>query len=265
MSLRGAILLAALTALPAEGAELSPAETAFRELRFQAQGAAPSCKTAYGEIVYVGATDEELVACLEENPAAATLRIASLGGPVIPAMIAARMIAARGMDVIVAGFCGSSCGNYIAAAARRLTVLEDSAIMLHGAPLGDPQAQREQANAALRNAGLSEERISEALLDEATGILQQQRALHDRFAADFAVGSEWYDLTEYYRALERLPGRGPQLIVSPDFARACLGFPQIGTYWYPQTPEARDRLRRQIGSPIMLMGADLPTPAGCGN
>jgi hypothetical protein len=263
VTLRGAILLAALVAAPATAQTLSPAESAFRELRLQAQGAAPICQSAQAAIAYAGPTDEGLVDCLEAYPAATSLRIASLGGPVLPAMQAARTIAARGMDVTVVGFCGSSCGNYIAAAARRLTVLEDSAIMLHGAPLADPQAQREQALGALANAGLAENRITEAMLDEATAILQVQRDWHDAFAADFAVGSEWYDLTAYYRALERLPAPGPQLLVSPDFARACLGHPEIGSYWYPQDDAARQRLWYLIGSPVMIMGAHLPTPASC--
>jgi hypothetical protein len=265
--LRGAILLAApilAVTAPAAGSEMTDAEKAFMNLRLQSQGADPLCTAANGEIVYAGPTDESLLACLEAWPAAASLRIASLGGPVNPAMVAARMIAERGMDVTVVGFCASSCGNYIVAAARRLTVLEDSAIMLHGAPLADPQAQREKALRAFSAAGIAENAISAAMLDEAVGMLQQQRDWHDAFAADFAVGSEWYDLTDYYRATENFPGLGPQLIVSPEFARACLGHPQIGSYWHPQTAEARNRLLGQIGSPIMVMGIDLPTPAACG-
>jgi hypothetical protein len=264
MNLRGAILLAALaTAVPA-AAEMTPAEEAFQNLRLQSRGGDPLCTAANGEIVYAGPTDESLLACLESNPDATSLRIASLGGPVNPAMAAGRTIAARGMDVTVVGYCASSCGNYIVAAARRLTVLEDSAIMLHGAPLADPQAQREQALRAFAVAGIAEDAITEDLLAQAVGMLQQQRDWHEAFAADFAVRSEWYDLTAYYRATADSPGLAPQLIVSPDFARACLGHPEIVGYWYPGTAEARDRLLHQIGSPIFVMGSDMPTPASCG-
>jgi hypothetical protein len=264
MGLRGAILFAALmSAIPAGAAEMTPAEKAFMNLRLQSQGGAPLCTTANGEIVYAGPTDESLQACLEAYPAAISLRIASLGGPAVQAIVAARMIAARGMDVTIVGFCGSSCGNYIAAAARRLTVLEDSAIMLHGAPPADPQAQREQARRAFAAAGIAPEKITAAVLDEAVGILQGQRDFHDGFAAEFAVGSEWYDLTAYYRDTADYPGLAPQLIVSPEFARACLGGPEIAGYWYPQTAEARSRLLRQIGSPIFVMGSDMPTPDSC--
>lgn len=259
---RGAILLAVLiAALPTQAQEPSPADKAFGQLRMQAQGAAPICQSAQDTIAYAGPTDEGLVACLEDHPAATSLRIASLGGPVVPAMEAARIVAARGMDVTVVGFCGSSCGNYVVAAARRLTVLEGSAIMLHGAPLADPAAQREQAVAALTQGGFAE--ISDALLADAIGQLQRQRALHDRFAADFSVGEEWYDLTDYYLALERSSGPVPQLIVSPAFARACLGHPDIGSYWYPADRAERERLGYRMGSPAMFMGTDLPDPGSC--
>jgi hypothetical protein len=103
-----------------------------------------------------------------------------------------------------------------------------------------------------------------ALIDAAVAQLREQRRLHDRFAADFAVGAEWYDLTAYYRALERLAGRGPMLIVSPSFARACLGHPEIGDFWRAETDEQRERMRRLLGGELMFMGADLPTPASCG-
>lgn len=267
MGLRGAILFAALIAAIPAGADaqdMTPADKAFQNLRLQSQGAAPLCTTANGEIVYAGPTDESLAACLDTHPDATSLRIASLGGSAVQGIVAAGIIAARGMDVTVVGFCGSSCGNYIAATARRLTVLEDSAIMLHGAPLADPQAQRAQAARAFAAAGIAREKITDAVLSEAVGILQGQRDFHDGFAAEFAVGSEWYDLNAYYRAIADLPAPGPQLIVSPEFARACLGHPEIVSFWHPATAEARNNLERQIGSPIMVMGNDLPTPASCG-
>jgi hypothetical protein len=260
-----AILLAVLavgTAAIAADRTSSPGEEAIAALRL-AQTSGPRCAAKRGEIAYVGPTDEALLTCLSAHPKAISVRITSLGGPVVEAMEAARTIAARNMDVSVAGFCGSSCGNYIIAAARRLTVLPDSAIMLHGAPLADAQAQRAQAVAALKAAGIPQRNLTDELVTNAVAQLRQQRRLHDRFAMDFRVGSEWYDLTAYYRALATIPGEGPMLLVSPNFARECLGHPKIAAFWYPRTERQRESMQQLLGSDVMFMGADLPTPASC--
>ena len=47
------------------------------------------------------------------------------------------------------------------------------------------------------------------------------------------------------------------------FARACLGHPAIGTFWYPATEAERARERQLLGGEAMFMGADLPTPDSC--
>jgi len=53
------------------------------------------------------------------------------------------------------------------------------------------------------------------------------------------------------------------LLVSPEFARACLAHPQIGTFWYPASDDERTHMRQLLGGAAMFMGADLPTPASC--
>lgn len=261
----GAIFLLALAiAAPAhsDSRTQSAGETAIAALR-QSVTSGPRCAEAHGTLTYVGPTGQALVACLNTRPKAKTLKITSLGGPVIEAVAAARIVAERAMAVEVAGFCGSSCGNYIVAAAARLDVLPDSVIMLHGAPLADPMAQRQQAIDALERAGIAEDFQTNDMLRQAIAQLQAQRTLHDRFAADFAVGRGWYDLTAYYRALRDHPDDQPMLLVSPDFVRACLGHPTIGALWYPETAGQRQRMRQLLGGDAMFMGADLPTPA-CG-
>jgi hypothetical protein len=258
-----ALLFALATAGPAISAEQtpSPGEAAIAQLR-QTAMSGPRCSEAHDTLAYVGPTDGGLIACLNARPRAKRLQITSLGGPVSQAIEAARIVGKRKMDVSVAGFCGSSCGNYIIAAAARLDVLPDSVVMLHGAPLAGPAAQRAQAIDALEEAGIPEDQLTSAILDQAVAQLQAQRALHDAFAADFAVGNEWYDLTAYYRALQGQPG-GPMLLVSPEFARACLHHPRIGTFWYPATGDERERIRQMLGGQAMFMGADLPTPTTC--
>jgi hypothetical protein len=261
---RGAIaalaFAAAATALPAAG-PTSPGDIAIAQLR-ETVVKGPRCEADKTALTYVGPTDARLTACLQAHPKAATLRITSLGGPVSDAIAAARIVAARAMNVEVAGFCGSSCGNYLIAAAARLDVLPDSVVMLHGAPLADPAAQREQAIAVLDQAGIPEDEENGAVLRSAMAQLQAQRALHDTFAADFAVGHEWYDLTAYYRAVQG-EDDAPMLLVSPEFARACLGHPAIGTFWYPASDDERTRERQLLGGAAMFMGTDLPSPASC--
>lgn len=264
MRLRGAIVAVSLAALPAATPAASPisaGETAIAELR-QTVRSGTRCDTAKNGLVYVGPTDARLTACLNAHPKATTLTITSLGGPVSDAIAAARIVAARNMSVEVTGFCGSSCGNYVAAAGTRLDVLPDSVIMLHGAPPADPATQREQAAAALDEAGIPVDEDDGAVLRSAVAQLQAQRAVHDKFAADFAVGSQWYALAAYYRAVQG-EDDAPMLLVSPEFARACLGHPAIGTFWYPATEAERARERQLLGGEAMFMGADLPTPDSC--
>lgn len=264
MGRRGALaalaFAAAATALPA-ATPVSPGDTAIAQLR-ETVVKGPRCEAEKTALTYVGPTDARLTACLQAHPKATSLRITSLGGPVSDAIVAARIVGGRGMTVEVAGFCGSSCGNYVIAAATRLDVLPDSVIMLHGAPPADPAVQRDQAIAALDQAGIPEDENDGAVLRSAVAQLQAQRALHDRFAADFAVGNQWYDLTAYYRAVQDQDD-APMLLISPEFARACLGHPAIGTFWYPATDEARMRVRQVLGGPAMFMGTDLATPASC--
>jgi hypothetical protein len=256
-----AVVLLAAAAGASSAAPQSPGEAGISELR-QTVLQGPRCEPNKDTLTYVGPTDARLTACLNAHPKATSLRITSLGGPVSDAIVAARIVAAREMNIEVAGFCGSSCGNYIAAAAARLDVLPDSVIMLHGAPPADPATQRQQAVAALDNAGIPADEDDGAVLRSAVAQLQAQRALHDKFAADFAVGSQWYALTAYYRAVQREDG-APMLLVSPEFARACLGHPAIGTFWYPATEDGRVRERQLLGGEAMFMGAELPNPASC--
>lgn len=261
----GALLAAALaTVAPVAFATTpaSPGQVGIAELR-QTVLKGPRCDANKDALTYVGPTDARLTACLTAHPKVTSLRITSLGGPVADAITAGRIVAAREMNVEVAGFCGSSCGNYIIAAAARLDVLQDSVIMLHGAPLADPAAQREQAAAALDQTGIFAEDDNGPVLRNAVTQLQAQRALHDHFAADFAVGREWYDLTAYYRAVEGQDD-APMLLVSPEFARACLRHPAIGAFWYPASDDDRARERQLLGGAAMFMGTDLPTPASCG-
>jgi hypothetical protein len=250
-------------AVPASDRKASSGEAAIGDLKRLVLAKATRCDDDHGTITYVGPTDATLVACLEKHAKAKSLRITSLGGPVIEAIAAARIVGARSMVVTVAGFCGSSCGNYIAAAAGQLDVLEDSVIMLHGAPLTGAEAQRGQVVEALEQAGIAEEQFDKPLFDRLVAELKEQRALHDRFVTDFAVGPEWYALTAYYRAQESKPEEVTLLIVSPDFARACLGHPKIGSFWRAETPEQRDHMRQLLGGELMFMGPDLPTPASC--
>lgn len=264
MGRRGTIVAAGLLAAAASAPAADPAspgETGIAELR-QTVLKGPRCEAGKDALTYVGPTDATLTRCLDAHPRAKTLRITSLGGPVSDAIAAARIVAARAMNVEVAGFCGSSCGNYVIAAAARLDVLPDSVVMLHGAPLADSKAQREQAIAAYEQAGVPDDQLTDAVLGQAIAQLQAQRALHDGFAADFAVGPEWYDLTAYYHAVQG-EDDAPMLLVSPEFARACLGHPQIGTFWYPATDDERERERQLLGGAAMFMGTDLPTPAVC--
>jgi hypothetical protein len=264
MGSRGAIAAVALAFLATATPAATPAsqgETGIAQLRLTVLKG-PLCDAAKDALTYVGPTDARLTACLNAHPKATVLRITSLGGPVVDAMEAARIVAQRAMAVEVAGFCGSSCGNYVIAAATRLDVLPDSVVMLHGAPLADPMAQRAQVIAALDRAGIPTDLENGMVLRRAITEVQAERAQHDAFATDFAVGHEWYDLTAYYRAIEG-DEDAPMLLVSPEFARACLTHPQIGAFWYPVSDDERTHMRQLLGGQAMFMGADLPTPASC--
>jgi hypothetical protein len=62
------------------------------------------------------------------------LRVTSTGGDASEALRMARIIRARGLDVRVSGYCGSSCAQYLFVAGRNKFVDQGSLVMFHGSP-----------------------------------------------------------------------------------------------------------------------------------
>lgn len=63
-----------------------------------------------------------------------TMVVNSPGGYAAPALDAALIMQARGIDIYVDGICASSCANYLFVAARHKYVPEHSLVLWHGSP-----------------------------------------------------------------------------------------------------------------------------------
>lgn len=61
-----------------------------------------------------------------------TLILNSPGGTPLVALRIAEDVSSRNVDIVVDGFCGSSCANYLAVAGKNLTVTCDSLVGWHG-------------------------------------------------------------------------------------------------------------------------------------
>lgn len=91
-----------------------------------------ACKADGPTLRVSGATDERMLACLESAGDFRRLEITSGGGEVRTAMKIGRSLAARQAELVVVGYCGSSCANYLIPAANRVRVSAGARILLHG-------------------------------------------------------------------------------------------------------------------------------------
>ena len=203
------------------------------------------CEITGNHVRYAGSTDLGLYTCLYEAAQAGAnhLTITSFGGPVVNAIPAANIIASHEMSVSILGVCASSCGNYIAPAAVRLSVLPFSVWSVHGAPEG---ANETALRSAMANSGASEEQIERSI---AQNIRQSQNtvALHEAFRARHGIQSGLYDADLIKSAEDKL-GSPNLLYLSPETATACVPAIRAENFWGPDSPDEEAKLQQLFPS-----------------
>jgi ATP-dependent protease ClpP protease subunit len=189
------------------------------------------------QIRYIGDTDTPLIACLTRFIATpnATLTITSSGGEVISSIAAANMIHLLGWKVKVLGKCVSSCGNYIAPAAKDLEVLPYSYIALHGGPSKseDTARAREELREALIRAGTSPENL-ERNIERNMKNMRLSSEAHEAFIQTYRIKRKWYELDSADLGITQADVTANKVIIAdPEMFASCVGKRPAGRFWFP--------------------------------
>lgn len=192
------------------------------------QAASGRCSYSNGVLALRGPTDQAMLDCVETSPHAATIRVRSPGGGVTTAMRIAERLHAMNAELVIDGYCESSCANYFVPVARRLVVEAGARIVLHGSSDAHMLARTGQA-----------------------AIFERQRAFVARF--DVPLGWLLYRTEAEFRAGDKgrylggsadtPPGddRIAYIVVEERLLRSC--FPRLEIELRPE-PYA-ERLRRE--------------------
>jgi len=202
----------------------------------------PQCiYPASGHVVYSGHAGLDLGACLDGAQASEIreLKITSHGGDAVQTLHVVTRYRGKIDLVIVAQWCNSSCANYVIPAAKKLIVLPNSYVVVHGSI--DPQAvakdmdtQRKALADKYPQIPASEwDKTFEKSLTDA----KAQRAIQDKFEKRYLSCPAWLHPDEIVAneiAAGRLRGAAEEikgLVVTKKMAMRCLKHTQILRYW----------------------------------
>lgn len=165
--------------------------------------------------------------CVEASPGAAVVRVRSPGGNVVTAMQIAERLHSMNAELVIDGYCESSCANYFLPVARRIVVEPGARIVLHGS-------------------------IDEHMLAKSgqSGPFEQQRAFAERFhvplgwllyrtEAEFQAGSNGRHVSG---TVDTPPGddRVAYIVVEERLLRSC--YPRLDIEFRSET--YTERMRR---------------------
>lgn len=233
-----------LFALAALGVMLSAAP-ASAQAAFELPPEEAECVVSGANVHYRGAS-EGLGACLDSAGVAtiAELRVASRGGDAQRTLADMQRYAGRIDLVIVDGFCGSSCANYVLPTARRLIVPENAYVMVHGSIDAEQvraflQAQRPN----LLQQGVPEDEVDEVIANSVAAVAESEHA-QDAFAEERLSCLDW--LRPHLNEAAIAPTRDVAgLIAAESMARRCLKHTHIESYWSAASDEALPALIQQ--------------------
>lgn len=185
------------------------------------------CSLSDGILTLRGPTDQVMFDCLKASSAARIVRVRSPGGSVTTAMQIAERLHGMNAELVIDGYCESSCANYFLPVARRVVVEPGARIVLHGS---------------------SDEHMLEK--SGQRGPFEQQRAFAERFhiplgwllyrtEAEFQAGSNGRHVSG---AVDTPPGddRVAYIVVEEQFLRSC--YPHLDIEFRSET--YTDRMRR---------------------
>lgn len=182
------------------------------------------CSAQDGTLKVSGATDARMLACLEAAGDFDRLEITSEGGSVRNAIAIGRSIAARRIELVVAGYCESACANYLLPAAGQVRVKPGARIVLHGSVDGWALA---------RGASLD---LYQLQRDYAAEVWIPPGWLLMRTADEGEAGRHGRFVTG------DVNGEGSRyIVVEPSFLASCL--PKLPVLW--ETPTYHEQVRER--------------------
>lgn len=185
------------------------------------------CSFSNGVLELRGATDQAMLDCVDSSPPASVVKITSQGGNVTTAMQIAERLHAMNAELIIEGYCESSCANYFLPVSRRVVVEPGARIVLHGSIDEHMLAKTGQADVFER------QRAFVARFDLPLGWLLY------RTHAEFLAGGNGQHVSG---AIDTPPGddRVAYIVVEERFLRSC--YPRLDIDFRPET--YTDRIRR---------------------
>lgn len=173
--------------------------------------------------VLLPGVDDEFRKLVRDAESVTGVRIRSEGGATVTALEMAEEIERRALQVVVDGYCLSSCANYIYVAGRSRKVLPDSVLGFHGGHTDSPWEVCDESSCRLSIR-------SRELLER-----EQKLFLRKRVSLDAIVISSWI--------VRRAPMRRAGVPVPHDqsfsfwvpsaAAMAAMGFSTSDDYWAP--------------------------------
>lgn len=206
-----------------------------------------------GHVVFAG-DSANLGACLKKLRVRdiAELHVTSGGGDAYQTLLTARELLGHVDLVVVRGLCASSCANYLLPMARRVRVLPDSYVILHGSISPDLLRNREdnlrrdlmaqyralnqkeslnlteQEMAAKIDAGLADFRVQ----------IRDQTKVQDEFARQTLRCHDWLDPNLHLKT--PIPDQYGWLLVTPVMGYRCLEIAKIDDWWPPEPQQELD-------------------------
>lgn len=167
-----------------------------------------------------------MLACVERAGDFDRLEITSQGGSVRNAIAIGRRIAERRAELVVAGYCESSCANYLIPAADRVRIWPDARIVVHGSVDGwalargaSPDLYRLQRDYAAE-VGIPPGWLLMRTADEG------EARRHGRFVTENSLSQPQNADARY-------------IVVEPAFLASCL--PELAVLW--ETPTYHEQVR----------------------
>ena len=204
----------------------------------------PQKECAYpapGQVVYSGHAGLDLGACLDGAHASEIreLKITSHGGDARQTLQVVTRYRGKIDLVIVARWCNSSCANYVIPAAKKLIVLPDSYVIVHGSIDPDAVAKDIETHRKALVEKYPQIPASEwdKTFEKTINDLKAQRALQDDFEKRRLQCSAWLHPDEFVAneiAAGRLRGTAEEikgLVVTKKMAMRCLKRTRILSYW----------------------------------
>jgi hypothetical protein len=198
---------------------------------------------APGYVTYSGPTGTELGACLDgaQTSEIRELKISSHGGDALQTLQAIERYLGKIDLVIVTQWCNSSCANYVIPSARRLIVLPNSYVIVHGsldpdAAMNDFKAQQSELASKYPKVPASawDKTFKKTISDIRAELPVQADFERRRLSCPAWLHPDEYVAGEIAKGrLRKSAEEVKGLVVTKRMAMRCLKHTHIVDYWSP--------------------------------